>query len=117
MQDVERISTGFTLDVSGQRVPGGIRLALDPTISEVTGFVDTIPILSQRSVSATVMVRSGDWLILSGLDQISETNDRGYSPLPGDLHVKNRSTRSLHVLVRAVRVSSSDAHSGRARFR
>lgn len=112
-RDFERIDTGFTLSCTGLRVPGGLRLTLDPTISEVTGFVDTVvPIVAERSVNATVLVRSGDWVILSGFDQATDTTDASHSPFPFDRRARNRNDRSLHVLVRAVRINNSDMQAG-----
>lgn len=112
-RDFEQVETGFTLNCSGMRVPGGLRLTLDPKISEVTGFVDSIvPIIAERSVTATVLVRSGDWIILSGFDQTTDTLDSSHSPFPGDRRARNTNNRSLHVLVRAVRINNSDRQSG-----
>lgn len=106
------VETGFTLIAEGRRVPQGLLLELTPTLSSVTGYVGEAPIVAQRSVSGSVVLRSGDWVLLSGLD-VSDWS-RSASGLPGKvgnaiggLNTDTKDDKSVVVLVRAVRVFAS----------
>jgi len=107
----EYLETGFTLDASAVRVPGGVKLALEPVISTVIGFVEQAPITTESRVNVEAVVTSGDWLVVSGLraSQGSTITDR----IPGTASPLFRSRdnattdTSLIVLLRADRVYSS----------
>lgn len=106
------VNTGFTLRVSAKRVPGGVRLALEPSLSSVTGFVEQAPIVTTSRVSSSVVVVSGEWLVLSGLE--SSTLDREESGIPGvggapwfGREGINSSSGRVAVLVKATRVFAS----------
>lgn len=109
----EYVDTGFELEAEGRSVPGGLRLELRPSISEVTGFVaDEAPILVERSVDATVVLSHGEWLVLSGLERWSERRDASGLPgargwLLGQSSTVQVDTTILLVMVRATRVFES----------
>lgn len=75
------VDTGFTITANGRRVPGGLLLTLDPKISSIKGFVEEAPIFSQSTVTGTVVVRSGEWVIMSGLQRTARSDSA--SGLPG----------------------------------
>lgn len=77
----ERVDTGFQLQVLPERVPGGVRLDVEARLSAVAGFVGEAPVTSESSVRSTVLCRSGDWVLLSGLSA-GERERRGKG-LPG----------------------------------
>ena len=63
------VQAGIVVQVEARRVPGGgVLVKLEPSVTTVSGFVDTHPILDERSFSATAIVESGAWLVLGGLD-------------------------------------------------
>lgn len=104
--------TGFILDAKGQRVPDGLMLTLKPSISEITGYVEEAPVVAERTVEATAVVTSGDWLVLSGLDELGARDTRqGVPGWPkGPMFNATREEteqKSVIVLVRAIRVYQS----------
>ena len=103
------VESGFVLEVTARRVPGGVLLDLVPTLSTVTGFVGGKPVLAKRSMDASAVFDSGDWLVLSGLDSLSGSADA--SGMPGVPWLQSNSVASdrstLVLAVRAVRVFSS----------
>ena len=107
----EYVNTGFTLEASAQRVPGGVRLNLNPTISSVVGFVREAPITQQSTMSADVILADGEWVILTGLDAFRDSQTT--TGIPGiDLPVfhretEERSMESIQILIRAHRVHRS----------
>jgi type II secretory pathway component GspD/PulD (secretin) len=108
----ELIKTGFTLKVSGKRVPQGLLLNIRPSLSSVTGFVKEVPIVAERTVEGWLVVRSGDWVMLSGLDASDWT--RATTGVPGKLgglmggaETIDEQHRNVVVIVRAVRVFAS----------
>lgn len=109
----DQVNTGFVLAASARRVPGGVRLELAPSISTVTGFVEGAPITSQSSVSASCMVASGEWIVLSGLDATDLTErSKGVPGIPASMfnggeHFDARAS-SVLVLVQAIRASSAE---------
>ncbi|GEM_PF-2853186 len=106
------IETGFTLDASAQRVPGGVRLALEPVISNVTGFVEQAPITTESRVNVEAVVTSGDWLVVSGLRAAQGSITTGRLPGTRSFLFQTKdntiSETSLVVLLRADRVYASD---------
>ena len=73
----EYIEAGFRLDVTAERVPVGVRLQLEPSISAVTGFVADAPITEESSVKSDVVVQDGQWVIITGLasEQMSSSTE------------------------------------------
>ncbi len=100
------IEAGFRLDVTAERVPVGVRLQLEPSISAVTGFVADAPITEESSVKSDVVVRDGQWVIITGLASEQMSSSKDSVPLLKDLlgHESRVSDMtSLIVLVQAVR--------------
>lgn len=71
------ISAGIVLNVLATAVPQGLRVRLDPSISDVTGFVDEKPILSTKSISSTCIIKENEKIILSGLWQDRSSRNLG----------------------------------------
>jgi hypothetical protein len=69
------VRTGFELQCVGRRVADGLLLELRPKISSVTGTIEGAPITSERTVEAVAVVQSGQWIVLSGLDEWSASRD------------------------------------------
>lgn len=107
----EYINTGFILEATATRVPGGVRLTLSPTISSVTGFVREAPITQESAMTADVIIQDGEWVILTGLQTFRDSSGR--TTLPGlDMPVftnntDDRAAESIQILIRANRVYSS----------
>jgi len=104
------INAGFQLDVRAQRVPVGVRLLLEPSISSVTGFVGDAPITEESSVVSDVVVHDGQWVIISGLS--SEQMSADQKSIPFFLKVLGHESKvadksSLLVLVQARRTFGS----------
>lgn len=103
------VESGFTMSASARRVPAGVLLRLQPTLSEITGYVDGNPIRAERSVEAVAVMDSGHWIILSGFDVSAASLDRSGWPGVRALQSTERSSSTLSVViaVRAVRVFAS----------
>lgn len=109
------IDTGITVEASGRRVPDGLLLTLTPRLSSVTGFVEGAPIREERSVSGTMVIASGQTVLLSGLESGSSRGDAAGLPGAPGL-IGKRTTEALDrssvvVLVTATRVYSSGGSS------
>lgn len=94
------VDVGLIIEAEGRRVPGGLMLTVRPEVSSVVGFVDDAPIVGKRALESRCMVRSGDWVVLAGLDDWRE--GRALQ----DFGVVTQSTRlgSVLVVMRAVEV-------------
>lgn len=70
----ETVQSGFTLQARAVTLQDtSIRLDLEPTLSEVGGFVaGENPILLQRTMTSSVVVRNGEWVIIGGFDRTAE---------------------------------------------
>ena len=109
----EYIEAGFKLVANAKRVPGGVRLNLQPTISSVAGFVEEAPITQESSAVVQVVVDSGEWIVITGLDTTSESKDTKKIPgLPAPVfgtNTGNQEQTALLVLVQAKRVFAAQA--------
>lgn len=106
----EQVRTGFQFTATARRVPGGVLLDLEPTLSQVTRFIGEVPATSERTVRGTVVVSDGDWVVLSGLDAASWlVSSQGTPYVPGAISLDNEQTSAsrLLILVRARRAFSS----------
>lgn len=105
------IDTGFILSARADRVPNGVRLNLQPTISAVTGFVQEAPITQKSSITADVVVTDGDWIILSGLESLRDSNSTKTIPgMPAPIfgsETTEQLTESIILIIKATRVHSS----------
>ena len=104
------VDTGLNIEATGRRVPGGLRLDLKPEVSTVTGFVEQAPILVTSTVEVSAIVKDGDWLLLTGLDTLDETDSRSGLPLwdgPLSKRLTTTETESIFVIMlRATRIYS-----------
>ncbi|MFI4881815.1 MAG: hypothetical protein ACIAQU_04440 [Phycisphaerales bacterium JB064] len=67
------IQTGFTLVAIASDAGDVVRLELQPTVSEVAGFVlNEAPIVLSRSLQSVALVRPGEWLVIGGFDRVLE---------------------------------------------
>jgi len=65
-----------------------IRLQVQPTVSSPTGpQVGGIPGLDTRTVSTTVDLREGQWLLIAGLTQDSQAGSKGRLPVLGEIPI------------------------------
>lgn len=103
--DVEYVETGFTLDVSGRRVPEGLMLELRPELSSVAAIIDGAPQVRTQTLQSVAVVRSGEWLVLTGFEGAQVTRDSNDLPL-GRKAAQGASTRVV-ILVRAERISNA----------
>lgn len=66
-----------------------IRMALKPSISEITGYVETevsdAPIIARREPDTILTVANGEWFVVSGLISERSTVNKGGVPLLKDL--------------------------------
>ena len=111
----DRIKTGFNLRASGRRVGDRLLLLLTPSISGVAGFVEGAPIVRERSVAGSALLASGEWLIMSGLEEVEgSTSSSGIPGFPASKLFNRDEDRTRKgttiMLVRAVRVNNSVVH-------
>lgn len=105
----DTIDTGFKLRALATRVGSGVLLELEPELSAVTGFVGEVPVLSRSSVQASCVVKSGEWIVLGGLESAEKRVGRtglpgvGSPPLGGSTD-SSLSESMLLFVVRATRV-------------
>ena len=98
-----------TTRARGSQAPNRQRLGLEPSIANVTGYVNDAPITDESSVQADFMMRSGEWVVLTGLSTEQTADTRTRIPgMPQSLGTATRNTdkTSLLVLVQAQRVFS-----------
>ena len=74
--EYEEITAGLSVDLDGYAIPGGLRLNIRPELSAVAGFVEDHPIITRRSLTSSIMIGDGDWVILAGLNQWRDQRDR-----------------------------------------
>lgn len=73
-QGYEYIDAGFSLRLLATKAPGGAaRLSLKPTVANISGYRDEAPIVSRRTLDSVVVVHSGEWVVLAGLDDVSDS--------------------------------------------
>jgi len=108
----DRVHTGYQLRVKARRVPVGVFLELEPSVSGIKGYVEGAPLLTESTVTASVVIDDGEWVILSGLSTLALSGDA--KGLPGGLGSRLTSREgstvsegSVLVLVRARRVYAS----------
>jgi hypothetical protein len=107
-------TTGLTIDVIARILDGGlIDMNLNPTLSTQTstspaqpGTTTTVPIISTRSTTANVTVRSGQAAVIGGIMQDSATSTQngipGISKIPGLGYLfksKNKSNVRTNLIV------------------
>lgn len=104
----DKVSTGFNLRALARRVPGGVRLALEPSISAVTGYVERAPLTTESRVKVDAVIEDGDWLVVSGLTTTQGSEQAsslpGIKPPLGGRTTRTMQEGSILFLVRADRV-------------
>ncbi len=101
------IQAGFEFEAKAERVPVGVRLQLEPSISTVVGFIAEAPITEESTVVVDVIVEDGQWVIITGLSVDQASSDRDSIPgleklIGNETMIDDRST--LLVMVQAKRI-------------
>lgn len=105
----DSVETGFTLDVRASRVPGGARMEFEPSLSAITSYVEASPVRQESRVKSSAILRSGDWVVISGLDaKDAEDRHAGVLSWLGEAEKFDVSASSVLVCLQAVRVVSAD---------
>lgn len=111
----DTVRSGFSLRAELQAVEAGALLKIDAELSDVVGLVaGTYPQLATRSTSSEVVVRSGDWVVVTGLGEVSTSDDRSGLFLSTDLGADTSRVerRTLVILLRATRLPSATLRGG-----
>lgn len=61
------VSAGIKLTLSCVKVPDGLRVIIEPEISDVSGYVNDRPVVTKRNLETTVIVADNSIILLSGL--------------------------------------------------
>jgi hypothetical protein len=101
--DYQMIETGFVVHIAAfPTAGGGVRVRVEPEISNVTGFVGNYPILSSRRMSSEVVMVNGGSVILGGLVNDSDKRtEKGLANL--DLfrrRERQEDRRRLYIILR-----------------
>ncbi len=94
-QTIERENVGISLNVTPSINEGdSVVLEIEQEVSSLTGTVASDIITNERSVSATVLAKDGEIIVLGGLikDEVQETLRK--VPLLGDIPILGRLFRS-----------------------
>lgn len=84
---VTTVNSGVILDVTPVMIgaDGSVAMRLHAEYSQITGFVQTYPILGNRSVDTVLTGRSGQPIIFGGLTQETESHTTQKVPILGDI--------------------------------
>lgn len=84
---VTTVNSGVILDVTPILIgaDGSVDLRIHAEYSQITGFVQTYPILGNRSVDTVLTAHSGQPIIFGGLTQDNESHTTQKIPLLGDI--------------------------------
>ena len=63
----DKVSAGIKLKLSGIKVPDGLRVIIEPEISDISGYVNDRPIITKRNLQTTVIIGDNSIILLSGL--------------------------------------------------
>jgi type II secretory pathway component GspD/PulD (secretin) len=101
----EELQVGINLTVNPRVSPDGvITLTLSPSVSAVTGYVNGLPTVTERTVVTTVQVKNGETAVIAGLvsdeqrSQVTKVPFLGSIPVLGELF-KFRSKSPSHTEV------------------
>ena len=105
----EYVQSGFQLQARAVSLPDtSIRLDLEPTLSEVGGLVaGENPVLLERSITASVVLRSGECVLIGVFDRVAErSSSQGIDPstLLGSLSTRSSDAAVTLLAVRARRL-------------
>ncbi len=109
------VQSGLTLGAELQAVESGALLKLEAELSDVVGLVGGVyPQLATRSTRSEVVVRSGDWVVVTGLGEVSASDDTAGLFLSSALGASTArgERRTLVILVRATRLPSVELRGG-----
>lgn len=84
------VTSGLLLTLIGTPIDNGLEVTLKPELSAVTGYVGDSPILAKRSTECTCLVRDGAVVVLSGMEELS---DSGSWESPIFIGAKERGSR------------------------
>ena len=70
----EYIKSGLILNLTGKPVSSGLECSIRPTISNIQGFSEFIPIVAERSTSCSFFVRSGSFVVISGMETLEASS-------------------------------------------
>lgn len=88
LYQVQYIDVGVILNITPHISPDGyITVHVNPTVSEVTGFVQNFPQLETRQADTTVRVKNGQTIVIGGLLNESTTDTLTKIPLLGDIPI------------------------------
>jgi type II secretory pathway component GspD/PulD (secretin) len=100
---VTTVNTGVILNVTATSIgaDGSIAMDLHAEYSQITGFVQTYPIIGQRFVDTSLVGKSGQQIVFGGLTSSTETRTVTKVPLLGDIPL-------FGALFRNVQTSNND---------
>jgi type II secretory pathway component GspD/PulD (secretin) len=101
----DRIETGFILPVAVRTEPDGrLRVTIQAEVSDIAGFVEGAPIVTQRSVSSSAVVEPGGLVVLGGFAVNRRTESRRGVPGLDWFAVDDQQARQsrLYVVCRVV---------------
>ena len=108
-QQVQYVNVGVTLQIAPRVTDDGyVTSHVFAEVSNVTGFSQGYPTISQREAATSATVKDGDYFVIGGLTQESHLVTRGKVPLLGDvpavgeffkLHQESRSKTELYIIV------------------
>lgn len=113
--DVRFIDVGFSLSLTGRRVSTGLLLDIRPELSSVVGFIDGAPRIRTQSLTSTAVVKSGQWVLLTGFDSMTSARSRD-ELLPFGLRTNDQADTRVVMLLRAQRVQTTHPNPPRSRF-
>lgn len=94
---VTTVNAGVILDVTPIYIgaAGSVSLKLHAEYSQITGFVQSYPILGNRSVDTVLTAQSGQPIVFGGLTESTESTTIGKVPLLGDIPLFGRLFRNV----------------------
>ena len=108
-QQVEYVNVGVTLQIAPRVSPDGfVTSKIYTVVSNVTGFSQGFPTISQREAETSASVRDGESFVIGGLVQDSTLSSRSKIPLLGDIPVlgaafsretQSRSKTDLYIII------------------
>lgn len=108
-QQVEYVNVGVTLQIAPRVSPDGfVTSKIYTVVSNVTGFSQGFPTISQREAETSASVRDGESFVIGGLVQDSTLSSKSKIPLLGDIPVlgaafsretQSRSKTDLYIII------------------
>lgn len=108
-QQVEYVNVGVTLQIAPRVSPDGfVTSKIYTVVSNVTGFSQGFPTISQREAETSASVRDGESFVIGGLVQDSTLTSKSKIPLLGDIPVlgaafsretQSRSKTDLYIII------------------